>query len=106
MRWTGFAEQTHECANFTITYQDSGAAAVPSSTAAQDVLDPGSNPAVVLASLPAGGAPTYIKRICFWLERALASYINAPFSMLNPAADGKIPVVVNSAPYGSASPSG
>lgn len=106
MRWTGFAEQTHECANFRITYQDSGTAAVPSSTAAQDVLDPGSNPPVVLASLPAGGVPTYIKRICFWLERALASYINAPFSMLNPAASGKIPVVVNSGSYGSASPSG
>lgn len=106
MRWTGFAEHTHECANFTITYQDSGAAAVPSSTDAEDVIDPGSNPPVVLATLPAGGEPTYIKRICFWLERALAAYINPPFSLKNPAASGKIPVVVNTAPYGSASPTG
>lgn len=106
MRGTDFAEQTLECPNFIITYQDSGTAAVPSSTDAEDVIDPGSNPPVVLATLPAGGAPTYIKRICFWLERALSGYINAPFSMLNPAASGKIPVVVNTSPYGSASSSG
>ncbi len=106
LRGNGFAEQTHECTNFIITYQDAGPAAVPSSTDTEDVIDPGSNPPVVLATLPAGGAPTYIKRICFWLERALAAYINAPFSMLNPAGSGKIPVVVNSSPYGSASPAG
>jgi hypothetical protein len=105
MREDGFAEQTHECTNFTVTYQDSGPAAVPASTAAEDVIDPGSNPPVVLATLPAGGAPTYVKRICFWLERALAAYVNPPFSMLNPAGGGKIQVVVNSSPYGSASPS-
>jgi hypothetical protein len=106
MGWTGFATHTHDCPNFSISYQDSGTAAVPSSTAAEDVIDPGSNPPVVIGTLPAGGVPTYIKRICFWLERALAAYVNAPFSMKNPAASGKIPVVVNSAPYGSASATG
>jgi hypothetical protein len=106
MGWTGFATQTHNCTNFTISYQDSGTAAVPSSTAAQNVIDPGSNPPVVIGNLPSGGVPAYVKRICFWLERALAAYVNAPFSMKNPAASGKIPVVVNSSPYGSASASG
>jgi hypothetical protein len=99
----GFAEQIHECPNFRITYQDSGPAAVNPDTSAQDVIDPGSNPPVTLTPLPAGGAPTYIKRICFWLERALASYTSPPFSMRNPAAGGKIPVVVNSSDFGSAS---
>lgn len=107
MRDFGFAEETYECPNFIITYQTSGPAAVDPDTSAQDVIDPGSSPPVIIGSLPAGGPPpTYIKRICFWLERALAAYVSPPFSMLNPAAAGKIPVVVNSSPYGSASPSG
>lgn len=100
----GFATLMHECPNFQITYQDSGAAAVNADTSSQTVIDPGG--AAVLDTLPAGGSPTYIKRICFWLERALATYTNPPFSMRNPAAAGKIPVVVNSNPFGSASPSG
>jgi hypothetical protein len=104
LRDLGFAEATHECPNFTVTYQTSGPAAVDPDTSAQDVYDPGTTD--LIGSLPAGGAPTYIKRVCFWLERALAAYVSPPFSMLNPAAGGKIPVVINSSPYGSASPSG
>jgi hypothetical protein len=106
MRAFGFNFVTHDCGNFLISYDTTGAAAVNTSTAAEDVIDPGSNPQVILATLPAGGVPTYIKRICFWLERALAAYINPPFSLLNPAAGGKIPVTVNTSPYGSATPSG
>jgi len=106
LRDEGFTEETYNCPNFTITYQTSGAAAVDPDTSSQDVIDPGSSPAVVLGNLPAGSPPTYIKRICFWLERALSSYVSAPFSMRNPAAAGRIPVVVNSSPYGSASSSG
>jgi len=100
-----FATQVHLCPNFRITYQDSGAAAVDPDTSAQAVVDPGSNPSVVLTTLPAGGVPTYIKRVCFWLERALATYVNPPFSMRNPAAGGRIEVEVNSAAFGSASAS-
>jgi hypothetical protein len=100
----GFADQVHECPNFRITYQDSGPAAVDPDTSSQNVSEPGGT--AVLDTLPAGGPPTYIKRICFWLERALATYTSPPFSMRNPAAGGKIPVVVNSASFGSASPSG
>lgn len=104
LRNSSFA-QVHLCTNFQITYQDSGPDAVDPDTSAMTVNDPGSNPAVVLTTLPAGGAPTYVKLICFWLERALATYVNAPFSMRNPAAGGRIPVVVNSAAFGSANAS-
>src|ERR1019366_4689215 len=92
MRAYGFGFATHDCGNFLINYDTSGPAAVNSGTAAEDVIDPGSSPSVVLATLPAGGDPTYIKRVCFWLERALASYTSPPFSMLNPASGGKIQV--------------
>ncbi len=77
LRDLAFAEETYECPNFIITYQTSGPAAVPADTSAQDVIEPGSNPPVVIGSLPAGAPPTYIKRLCFWLERALSSYVNA-----------------------------
>jgi hypothetical protein len=100
-----FATQVHLCPNFRITYQDSGPAAVDPDNSSQNVIDPGSNPPVTLATLPAGGVPTYIKRVCFWLERALATYINPPFSMRNPAAGGRIEVEINSAPFGGATSS-
>jgi hypothetical protein len=99
---SGFTEQVHLCPNFRITYQDSGPAAVDPDTSAQDVNDPGNPTPTVLATLPAGGPPTYIKRICFWLERALAAYISPPFSLRNPAAGGRIEVVVNTSAFGSA----
>ena len=96
--------QVHLCPNFEITYQDSGSAAVNPDTSAQSVNDPGNPVPTVLATLPAGGSPAYIKRICFWLERALAAYISPPFNLRNPAAGGRIPVVVNSGGFGSATP--
>jgi hypothetical protein len=102
MERSAFTTATHLCPNFEITYDT---AQVNSDTSAATVNDPGSNPAVPIGNLPAGGAPTYIKRVCFWLERALAAYINPPFSMLNPAAGGRIPVIINTAPYGGATPS-
>ena len=106
LRDLGFAEETYECPNFIITYQTSGPAAVAADSSAQDVIEPGSSPPVVIGSLPAGAPPTYIKRLCFWLERALNSYITPPFSMLNPAAAGKIPVNVIAETFGGANPSG
>jgi hypothetical protein len=104
MRGAGFATATYVSANFSVTYQTSGTAAVPSSTATETVLDPGTTAA--LATIGDGTTPTYILRIVFWLERALAAYVAPPFSMKNPALAGKIPVVINTSPYGSASPSG
>lgn len=106
MRDLGFAEETYECPNFIITYQTSGPAAVDPDTSAQDVIDPGSSPPVALTTLPAGSPPTYIKRLCFWLERALSAYTSPPFSMLNPAAGGKIPVDVINETFGGATPAG
>lgn len=104
MRDSDFAPATYNSANFSVTYQTTGPAAVNLSTAAETVLDPGT--ATVLATIGDGVTPTYVLRVCFWLERALAAYVSAPFSMRNPAAAGRIPVVINTAPYGSASPSG
>lgn len=100
----GFAAATYLSANFSVTYQTSGTAAVALSTAPEAVLDPGT--ATTLATLGDGVTPTYILRVVFWLERALAAYIAPPFGMRNPAAGGRIPVVINTGAYGSASPSG
>jgi hypothetical protein len=100
----GYGTSTYQSANFKVTYQTSGPAAVPPSTANQSVIEPGTSN--VIGSIGDGATPTYILRICFWLERALAAYITAPFSMKNPAGGGKIPVVINNSPYGSASPAG
>lgn len=108
MRDSGFATASYNSPNFSVTYQTSGGAAVPATTAIQQVLDPrpAAEPQVILGSIGDGTTPTYILRVVFWLERALAAYIAPPFNMKNPAAAGRIPVVINSAPYGSASPSG
>ncbi len=99
-----FASVTVNCGDFRVTYQTTGADAVDLSQAAEDVFDPGTTN--LLTTLPAGTMPTYIKRICFWLQRALNSYINAPFSLRNPAASGLIPVNIINIPYGFANPSG
>jgi hypothetical protein len=104
MRDTAFASATYQSPNFSVTYQTSGTGAVSSSTATETVTDPGTSNS--LGSIGDGTTPTYILRICFWLERALAAYVAPPFSMKNPASGGKIPVVINTAPYGAASPSG
>ena len=100
MREFGFGGFVELCPNFAINYDTTGAAAVDPSTAAANVIDPGT--ANVIGMLPAGGAPTYIKLVCFWLERALNSYTSPPFSMLNPAGGGRIQVYINTAPFGSA----
>jgi hypothetical protein len=101
LRDLNFGEQVYECPNFRITYQDSGPAAVDPDTSAANVYNPGTTTPIGI--LLAGAPPTYIKRVCFWLERALEDYTNPAFGMLNPAASGKVEVVINSSPYGSAS---
>ena len=53
MRDSGFATATHDCGNFSITYQTTGPAAVDSSTAALDVVDPGTTN--VIHTIAAGG---------------------------------------------------
>ena len=106
---SGFAEETYDTPNFTITYQTTGTQAVDGDKSAFDIVDPGSNPVVTLEHLAAGGAsdpPTYIRILEYWLERALSSYVNAPFGLLNPASGGRIPVYVNHPSAGSANPSG
>jgi hypothetical protein len=96
----GFTELIYDSANFSIHYYLDGPSAVAADTSSQDVIDPGT--ATVLATLPAGDPPTYIKRVAFWLERALNRYVTAPFNLRNPAGAGRIPVYINTAPFGSA----
>lgn len=99
-----FATQVHNCGDFVITYETTGPAAVDLSTAAEDVLDPGTTN--VLTTLPAGGVPTYIKRVCFWLQRALNAYKNPPFSLRDPSAGGPINCFIINTQFGSAGSSG
>lgn len=102
MRNFGYTQTSYDCPNFTINYYIDGPSAPNADTSSQTVVDPGLG--TVLATLPAGGPPTYIKRCCFWLERALNTYITPPFSLRNPAGGGKIQVYINTSPYGSATP--
>jgi hypothetical protein len=96
---SAFTTATFNCPNFSITYKTTQ---VDPDTNAATVYDPGSNPPVEIGSLPAGAPPTYIKRVCFWLERALAAYTGQQFNMRTPAPRGRIPVVINTAPAGAA----
>jgi len=85
----------YNSANFSVTYYtaEGDRNAVASDNSACEILEPGGQ--AVRAALPAGGPPTYVKRVCYWLEQALAVYVNPPFSLRNPAASGRIPVEVN-----------
>lgn len=97
----GDVPSIHECPNFRITYYTTGPAAVSPDTSAQDVVEPGGT--AVRTTLAAGPPPSYIKRLCYWLETALATYTNAPYALPNPAAAGRIPVeVTNAIRFGNA----
>lgn len=96
----GYTAATYDSPNFHITYYVDGPAAVDTSSGSAQVVDPGTTD--VLTTIPAGTDPTYIRRIAFWLERALTRYTTPPFSLRNPAAGGRIPVFINTDPYGSA----
>ncbi|MEA2888266.1 MAG: hypothetical protein QOD11_2626 [Bradyrhizobium sp.] len=98
----GFTQTSYDCPDFTINYFIDGPAAVNLDNSMEDVIDPGLG--TVFVTLPAGDPPTYIKRVCFWLERALTAYTSSPFNLRNPAGGGRIPVYINTAAYGSATP--
>lgn len=102
-RSCGCAAQAYASRNFIVTYYAHGPAAVDPDTSPADVIEPGTT--TVLATLPDGGPPTYIKRICFWLERALAAYTSPPFALPNPAISSRLPVVVTDRiRFGNATP--
>jgi hypothetical protein len=93
----------HQSERFTISYATAGPGAVAPDTSTGDVIDPGSDPPVRLATLPDGGAPRYVRLVAFWLERALDTYTAAPLSMRDPTASGgKIPVTIGAYPGGGA----
>jgi hypothetical protein len=103
---SGFGTRTHTTANFVISYQTDGPAAVANDLSDLDVIEPGSDPPRVMATLPGPTVPAYVRLVGFWLERSLQFYTSTPFSMRNPAANGRLRAFVNSAPFGAANPSG
>jgi hypothetical protein len=97
----GEVASVYDCPNFRITYYTTGPAAVDPNTSSQNVLEPGGT--AVLATLAGGPPPTYIKRLCYWLEKALAAYVSPPYNLANPATAGRIPVeVTNALKFGNA----
>lgn len=92
---------TYDCPHFRITYQDSGSDQPPTSDTGASIVMPGTG-AVVGTTVAGNGVPDYIEKLCFWLENALATYTNPPFSLRNPAAGGLIPVNVTGTAPGSA----
>ena len=67
-------------------------AAVENDLSDFDVMEPGSKPPRVMATLPGGTVPAYVRLVAFWLERSLQFYTSPPFSMRNPAANGRLSV--------------
>ena len=57
--------------NFVISYQTVGDAAVDNDLSDFEVIEPGSKPHRVMASLPGGTVPAYVRLVAFWLERSL-----------------------------------
>lgn len=103
---SGFASRTHTTPNFVITYQTDGPAAVENDLSDFEVMEPGAQPPRVLERLPGGSVPAYVRLVAFWLERSLKFYTSPPFSMRNPAANGRLSAFINAASFGSAGQSG
>jgi hypothetical protein len=87
------AYATHNCPNFSITYETSGGDQPPTADTGGNITMPGTG-TTVGTTTAGNGVPDYIEKLCFWLENALAIYTNPPFSLRNPAAGGRIPVNV------------
>lgn len=95
---------TYSCGNFDISYNTTGIDQPPSADPGGDITMPGTG-TVVGTTTGGNGVPDYIERLCFWLQNALDTYTNPPFSLRSPAGSGNIPVNVTGTGAGSASPS-
>ncbi|BBO72362.1 hypothetical protein DSCA_62920 [Desulfosarcina alkanivorans] len=87
---------SHDCPNFSITYQTSGTDQPPSADVGGNITMPGTGD-IVGTTTGGNGVPDYIEKVCFWLENALATYTDPPFNLRNPASGGKIPVTITGA---------
>lgn len=97
--------QVLDSQRFSIRYRITGPGAVDAASPAVEVIEPGSEPPVRLASLPAGGAPRYVSLAAFWLERALGIFSGPPYSLRDPTASGRrIPVTIDAYPGSAADP--
>jgi len=92
---------TYDCPHFSIGYNDSGTDQPTAGDGGGNITMPGTG-AVVGSTIGGNGVPDYIEKLCFWLENALATYTNPPFSLRDPSAGGKIPVSVTGTSPGGA----
>ena len=101
---SGFAEKIYSTPSFEIHYQTNGSAAVDPAAGEVEIREPGTD--TLLATLPASAVPSYVRRLGFWLERALQTYISPPFSLTNPAENTRLHAFIIDTDFGSANPKG
>ena len=99
-----FAEQIYTTPSFEIHYQTSGNAAVDLAAGEVDIYEPGTD--TLFATLPNSAIPSYVRRLGFWLERALDIYTSPPFSLANPAKQSRLHAFIIDTKFGGASPQG
>ena len=99
---SSFAKQIYTTPSFEVHYQTTGAAAVDPATGKIEVREPGTG--TLLATLPDSTVPSYVRRLAFWLERALQIYTSPPFSLTNPAENTRLQAFVIDTKFGAADP--
>ena len=101
---SGFAEHVYLTPSFEVHYQTSGSAQVDLKAGDVEVREPGTD--TLLATLPDSAIPSYVRRLGFWLERALDIYTSPPFSLANPAKDTRLHAFIIDTEFGGASANG
>ena len=101
---SGFARQVYTTPSFEIHYDTTGAAAVDPAAGEVEIREPGTGN--LLATLPDCNVSSYVRRIAFWLERALRIYTSPPFSLTNPASNTRLQASVIDTDFGGADPNG
>ena len=101
---SGFAQQVYTTPSFKISYQTTGNAAVDPTAGEIEVLEPGTD--TLLATLPDSTVPSYVRRLGYWLERALQIYTSPPFSLTNPTENTRLHAFIIDTDFGAANPKG
>jgi hypothetical protein len=92
-RFGGFT--AYSCPPFLINYDTTGSAAVNPTVSVTDITVPGTATVVGATTAAAGSPPNYIQRLCFWLQRAYATYTGAPFALRSPSGTITVDVIVD-----------
>ena len=101
---SGFAQQIYTTPSFMIFYQTTGNAAVDPTAGEIEVREPGTN--TVLATFPDSTVPSYVRRLGFWLDRALQIYTSPPFSLTDPTENTRLHAFIIDTDFGAANPNG